>query len=112
METTSSRVLADVEITGSLKFTGGLLFEGKFHNGLIEGDRLVVSEGAQIHGDIVVNDLTSLGRIDGDVAVLERCQLQPSAELHGKLKTARLAMEEGATFCGDIRISQLRGEDA
>ncbi len=110
--TTSSQVLADVEISGSLKFTGGLLFEGTFRDGLIEGDHLVVGQGAEIHADIAVTDLTTFGRIEGDVAVLERCQLRPSAELHGNLKTTRLAMEEGATFNGGVQITRVWGEDA
>ncbi|MBV9127139.1 MAG: polymer-forming cytoskeletal protein [Verrucomicrobia bacterium] len=102
---TSSRILADVEMTGALKFNGGLVFEGIFTKGQIEGDLLIVGAGAQVQANIVVSNLTLLGRIDGEVTVRERCQLRQGSELHGNLKTARLAMEEGATFTGGVQIA-------
>ncbi len=111
MNAPTSQVLSDVEITGSVKFTGGLIFEGKLRSGLIEGDRLVVSEGAEIYGNIVVDNLINLGRIAGDVAVLDRCQLRQGAELLGNLKTARLVMEEGTIFTGGMEIAQVRGDE-
>jgi cytoskeletal protein CcmA (bactofilin family) len=101
-----SRVLADMEVSGSLKFTGGVLFEGKFTGGLIEGDSLVVGETAEIRADIIVGNLTIFGRVDGDVDVSEKCQLRPTAHLYGNLKTQRIAMDEGATFAGGMTISQ------
>ena len=95
-----------MEVSGSLKFTGGVLFEGKFTGGLIEGDSLVVGESAEIRADIIVGNLTIFGRVDGDVDVSEKCQLRPTAHLYGNLKTQRIAMDEGATFAGGMTISQ------
>ena len=95
-----------MELSGALKFSGGLVFEGKFKGGLIEGDALTVGEGAEIRADVLVGNLTIAGRIDGDVEVAERCHLRPTAQLHGNLKTSRLAMDEGATFAGGMQISQ------
>ena len=93
-----------MELSGSLKFSGGLLFEGSFNGGRIEGDTLVVAAGARVEATIVAADVTLFGRVDGDVEVTGRCQLRPSAELYGNLKTPRVAMDEGATFTGSMQI--------
>lgn len=106
MESTNSYVLADVQMSGALKFSGGLLFEGRFEGGLIEGDTLVVGERAQIRADLLVNYLVVAGRVEGDVEVVNRCSLRASAQLHGNLKTGRLSMEDGAIFSGSMQISQ------
>ena len=93
-----------MELSGTLKFSGGMLFEGRFIEGRIEGDTLVVAAGARVSANIVATDITILGRVDGDVEATERCQLRPSAELYGNVKTPRVAMDEGATFTGSMQI--------
>jgi cytoskeletal protein CcmA (bactofilin family) len=107
MSMTSSRVGRDIEITGTLKFKGELLFDGKFNGSTLEGSSLVIAEGAEVHAkSIVVDNLTSSGLVDGDAKVAQRCHLKETAHLQGSLKTFRLAMEDGATFAGALEISK------
>ena len=110
MQTTTSRVLADMELSGTLKFSGGMVFEGRFIGGRIEGDTLVVAAGAHVEANIVADDITLFGRVDGDVEATGRCQLRPSAELYGNLKTPRVGMDEGATFTGSMQIVKSGGK--
>ena len=107
MSTNSSRVGKDIEITGTLKFKGELLFDGKFKGSSVEGSSLVIGEGAEVHAkSIVVENLTSSGIVDGEAKVAQRCSLKATAHLQGSLKTFRLAMEDGATFAGQLEISK------
>jgi cytoskeletal protein CcmA (bactofilin family) len=107
MSMTTSRLGKDIEITGTLKFKGELLFDGKFRGNLVEGSSLVIGEGAEVRAkSIVVENLTSSGLVDGDAAVSQRCLLRETAHLQGSLKTFRLAMEDGATFAGGLEISK------
>ena len=107
MTTTPSRLGKDIEITGSLKFKGELVFEGKFKGNLVEGSSLVVGEGAELHAkSIVLDNLTSSGLVDGEASVSQRCHLKETAHLQGSLKTFRLAMDDGATFAGALEISK------
>lgn len=107
MSTTSSRLGKDIEITGTLRFKGELLFDGKFKGSVVEGSSLVIGDGAEIHSkSIVVDNLTSSGLVDGDAKVSQRCHLKETAHLQGSLKTFRLAMEDGATFAGALEISK------
>ena len=107
MKTNSSRVGKDIEITGTLKFKGELLFDGKFNGVAVEGSALIIGEGAELHAkSIVVDNLTSSGLVDGEAQVSQRCLLKATAHLQGSLKTFRLAMDDGATFAGTLEISK------
>jgi cytoskeletal protein CcmA (bactofilin family) len=107
MSTNPSRVGKDIEITGTMKFKGELIFEGKFRGNLVEGSALVVGDGAELHAkSIVLDNLTSSGLVDGDATVSQRCHLKETAHLQGSLKTFRLAMDDGATFAGALEISK------
>jgi cytoskeletal protein CcmA (bactofilin family) len=105
--TPTSRVAQDVEITGTMKFKGELLFEGKFKGELIEGNDLLIGEGSEVRaGTVRVDNLTNAGLIDGSVEVAARSFLKGTAHLQGSLKTFRLAMDDGATFAGGLVISK------
>jgi cytoskeletal protein CcmA (bactofilin family) len=107
MSTNPSRLGKDVEVTGTLKFKGELIFDGKFKGALIEGNKIIIGEGAEVHGkSIVLDNLTSAGLVDGDAKVAQRCHLKETAHLQGSLKTFRLAMDDGATFAGALEISK------
>ena len=107
MSTNQSRLSKDIEITGTMKFHGELIFEGKFKGDLVQGSSLVIGEGAEVRAkSIIVDNLTSSGLVDGDATVSQRCHLKETAHLQGSLKTFRLAMDDGATFAGALEISK------
>lgn len=103
--TPTSRVAQAVEITGTMKFKGELLFEGRFDGESIEGDDLVIGEHAQIRCAIVrVINFTSAGLVEGNVEVSERAALKGTAHIQGNLSTFRLAMDDGASFSGGLSV--------
>ena len=107
MASPRSELSKDIEITGILKFQGELIFEGKFHGDLIQGNSLIVGQYAEVRAkSIVVENLTSAGLVEGDAKVSARCHLKETAHLQGSLKTFRLAMDDGATFTGGLEISK------
>jgi len=101
---TKSIILNDVEITGSLDFQGELSFDGKIKKGSITGDSLLVEKGAIIDGDVMAESLRLSGRITGNVTVMKKCELSATASLTGDLVSNQLAMEEGATLIGQVRL--------
>ena len=103
----TSVVAREVEITGTMKFKGELLFEGKFTGDAIDGDNLVIGERAEIRAAIVrVKNFTSAGLVEGNVEVSERSMLKGTAHIQGNLSTFRLAMDDGASFSGGLSISK------
>ena len=113
MTVRSSKVAHDVEITGTMKFKGELLFEGKFFGDSIEGDDLVIGEQAEIRAATVhVKNFSSAGLVEGNVEVSERSSLKGTAHIQGNLTTVRLAMDDGATFSGGLSIVKALGGPA
>jgi cytoskeletal protein CcmA (bactofilin family) len=105
--TPTSKITSNVEITGTMKFKGELLFEGKFNGDRIEGNDLVMGEHAEVRAkNLVLDNLTTAGLVEGDADVSARCYLKATAHLQGSLKTFRLAMDDGATFSGGLVISK------
>ena len=99
---------ADVEIKGSIKFQNELTIDGKVEGEIISTGTLTVGENAEIRGEIRTKSATVLGKVHGNITVDERCELKARAVLHGDLKAARLAIEEGATFVGKSEVSPVK----
>jgi len=97
-------ICSDVEMKGSLLFTGEMVFDGTLTGGSIEGEKLVVGEHGKVQANVSASFLTVRGHITGNVDVSERTVLEESSSLHGDLSTARLVMHEGATFFGSSKI--------
>jgi len=109
-EMTKSVLAQDVEITGSLNFKGELSFDGNIKGGDINGSVLTIGEHASVEGNIMANEVTISGVVKGNATVAHRCHLRASAHLNGDLNTARLIMEEGATFIGMSNITPRGGQ--
>jgi cytoskeletal protein CcmA (bactofilin family) len=100
-----SSIQSDVEISGSVLFTGELSFDGQLKDGDIEGEALIAGERARIQGNIKADALLLRGSVTGDVLVAGKCELKGSANLVGSLTTNRLVMDEGATLIGKVEIT-------
>ena len=95
----------DVEIKGSIRFSAELVVDGKIEGEIISDGHLTVGENAEIKGEIKTKSVTVLGKINGNIAVTERCELKTRAHLVGDLKAARVIIEEGATFVGKSEVT-------
>jgi len=96
----------DVEIKGSIKFQQDLSVDGKVEGEISSPNgMLVVGQNAEVRGEIKTKSVTVYGRVHGNITVDERCELKANAQLHGDLKSARLVIEEGATFVGKSEVT-------
>ena len=71
--------------------------------GLVEGEvsasNALIAHGARIQGDIVAEELTVAGRVEGDIYAL-RVKLQGTAHVEGDIYHRSLSMDEHARFEG------------
>ena len=71
--------------------------------GLVEGEvsasNALIAHGARIQGDIVAEELTVAGRVEGDIYAL-RVKLQGTADVEGDIYHRSLSMDEHACFEG------------
>jgi cytoskeletal protein CcmA (bactofilin family) len=96
---------ADVEIKGSIKFQNDLTIDGKVEGEINSAGTLTIGENAEIKGEIKTKSVVVHGRVNGNITVEERCELKGRAILHGDLKAARLAIEDGCTFVGKSEVT-------
>ncbi len=93
-----------VDIQGVMRFTNDLVIDGKIE-GEINGDGvLTVGSNADVRGEIKTRSVIIHGLVHGNVTVVDRCELKGRAQLNGDLKAARLIMDEGATYVGNMEV--------
>jgi cytoskeletal protein CcmA (bactofilin family) len=94
------------EIKGDITFSGGLRIDGKIRGNITaKGDAnstLVLSENAQIIGNVTVPHIISNGSIKGNVRTSERMELQPKAEIAGDIFYKVIEMAMGAVINGGL----------
>ncbi len=94
------------EIKGDITFSGGLRIDGKIRGNIsAKGDAnstLVLSENAQIVGNVNVPHVISNGSIKGNVRATERMELQPKAEISGDVVYKVIEMALGAIINGNL----------
>src|ERR1700756_1195217 len=96
---------SDVEIKGSIKVQKELLISGKVEGEINSDGVLTIGENADIRGEIKTKSITVYGKVQGNITVVERCELKSKSVLQGDLKAARLIIEEGATFIGKSEVT-------
>jgi cytoskeletal protein CcmA (bactofilin family) len=94
------------EIKGDISFSGGLRIDGKIRGNITaKGDAnsvLVLSENAQVIGNVIVPHVISNGLIKGSVRASERVELQPKAEIAGDVYYKVIEMALGAVINGNL----------
>src|SRR3984957_20080462 len=103
---TSKNVLtSDVEVKGTLKFTGELLFEGKLEGEIQTDGILNLGDSAIINGNINAATVVVRGKITGNISAKEKIEIKTKAELFGDIRAAKLVVEEGVTFVGKTEVN-------
>jgi cytoskeletal protein CcmA (bactofilin family) len=100
MNTSKNILSSDVEIKGSLKFSNDLVIDGKIEGEINSDGSLTVGENARVKGEIRTKSCIVFGKVEGNITVLDRCELKTTAELVGDVKAKTLSIEEGAAFMG------------
>ncbi len=100
-------------IEGNITFTGGLRVDGRVRGNVTASDgksgTLVLSEHAQIEGEIRVSHVIINGTVAGPVHAAEHVELQSRANVTGDLYYKTLEMQPGAKVQGNL-ICQNDGE--
>src|SRR5437868_236416 len=96
---------SDVDIKGTLKFSGDLTFDGKLEGDINSEGTLTLGENAVVKGTIDVGSVVVRGKITGNVIAKDKVDLKARTELFGDVRAAKLLMEEGVTFVGKTEVN-------
>ena len=96
---------ADVEIKGSLKFSGELTLEGKLEGEINTDGTLNLGDTAVINGNINAQSVIVRGKVNGNIVAKEKIDIKSKAELFGDIRASKLTIEEGVTFVGKTEVN-------
>jgi cytoskeletal protein CcmA (bactofilin family) len=96
---------SDVEVKGTLKFSGDLTFDGKLDGDVQSEGTLHLGDNAVVKSNISVNSVVVRGKINGNITAREKIDIKTKTELFGDIRSARLVMEEGVTFVGATEVN-------
>lgn len=89
---------------GDLAGTGNYLVHGRVEGSCdIDGD-LVLGPTAHWHGNIAASHVVISGEVVGDVFASAKLELQATARIRGDITSPVIAMAEGASYEGEIRM--------
>ncbi len=95
------------EIVGNISFTDGLRIDGIVNGNILAKDTassmLVISETAQVTGEVVADHIIVNGSVKGPVHARLMLELQPKARIEGDIQYAALEMHQGALITGQLR---------
>ncbi len=93
-------------VNGDIHFAGGLRVDGEVTGSVIadpaKASTLVLSEQAQVHGEISVTHLVVNGRVTGPVQASEYLELQSKAKVTGDVRYKTLEIQLGAIVEGKL----------
>jgi cytoskeletal protein CcmA (bactofilin family) len=94
------------EIKGDIHFTGGLRIDGKIRGNISAQEdgssMLVLSEHAEVTGNVTVPHMIVNGKIDGNVRATERIELQNKGEITGDVSYKVIEIAAGAAINGGL----------
>ena len=96
---------SDVEVKGTLKFSGELTFDGKVDGDITSDGTLNLGDNAVVKGTIDVGSVVVRGKITGNIVAKDKIELKAKTELFGDVRSAKLVIEEGVTFVGKTEVN-------
>ncbi len=97
-------IAASVKVEGDFQSEGNVLIEGVVEGSLKTERDLRVGERARITADVSAANATVAGEVRGNLVVTERLDLEPTARVHGDVRTKVLVVASGATINGKITM--------
>ncbi|HEX2223342.1 MAG TPA: polymer-forming cytoskeletal protein [Thermoanaerobaculia bacterium] len=93
-------------IEGNLRFQTTFRIDGKFTGKIHSDGDLVVGDGGEVEGDLVVGQAFISGTVRGSIRATRRVQITPTGKVFAEIDTASLSIEDGALFEGTCTMNR------
>ena len=94
-----------VTLTGDLCFEGQLIIKGNV-NGVLQGETLVVAEGATVCADVQADSIMVRGRLEGRICAGNTIRVLASGICSGQIICRNLTVEAGGVINAEIACAQ------
>jgi cytoskeletal protein CcmA (bactofilin family) len=98
---TASCIGSGMSIVGKIECNGQAQVFGRIE-GELRASELLISDGAQVEGSVIAQDLTVRGRVKGTIRAV-RVKLQDGAAVEGDIFHRSLSIDENSLFEGSSR---------
>jgi cytoskeletal protein CcmA (bactofilin family) len=98
---TASCIGSDMSIVGTIECKGPAQVFGRIEGELRASD-LLISDGAQVEGSVIAQDVTVCGRVKGTIRAV-RVKLQDGGAVEGDIFHRSLSIDENSLFEGSSR---------
>src|SRR5690348_4501009 len=94
-----------MQVKGEISGNEDLKLDGEVEGSVsVGGFRLTVGPSAHLKADIVAREAMISGEVNGNIRAYDRIEITKNASIVGDVNTARIVIEEGAYFNGDVEI--------
>jgi cytoskeletal protein CcmA (bactofilin family) len=105
MGNSTSYLGPSMQVKGEISGNEDLKLDGKVEGSVsLGGFRLTVGPSAHLKADIVAREAMISGEVNGNIRAYDRIEITKNASIVGDVNTARIVIEEGAYFNGDVEI--------
>jgi len=91
---------------GQLNVKGTLRVDGTVE-GQLDADYVILSETAEVKGEIKAKKIIIGGKIDGNARAQELVEIKSKGKVLGDIFTAKLTIIEGAEFNGKVEMKKV-----
>lgn len=93
------------DIKGDIKSVGDIRIDGSLIGNLNTKGKVVIGPTGKVTGEIICKNSEVSGIIEGKIVVSQLLNLKASSKIFGDIATSKLAIEPGARFTGNCKMS-------
>ena len=102
MAETTCNIGKSVTVVGNITGDEDLIVQGRVQGDVTLSTHLTVEAGGVLEGNVEAESLTVYGTVEGDIRAAERVSMGGEAKVLGDITTARINIEQGALFRGQV----------
>ncbi|MCR5791518.1 MAG: polymer-forming cytoskeletal protein [Lachnospiraceae bacterium] len=99
-------ISADTRIDGSVTTENSIRLSGTVNGNVSTKGFLIVGNGASVTGNITAESVIVAGRVEGDLNIADKVNIESTGEVYGDIVTKRLLIDEDSIFSGKCTMKR------
>jgi cytoskeletal protein CcmA (bactofilin family) len=96
-----------VALKGELSGREDVCIDGEFEGQIrVSGAGVTIGVNGRVTAEVQADEIVVEGRFEGSLRARHRVVIRRTSHVTGDIETQRLAIEEGAVFCGRVEMAQ------
>ena len=97
---------SSTSVKGTLTSSGALRIDGQFDGEITTSADIIVGEAGRVTATVGAKNALIAGAVTGNMVIVDKLELLPTAKVVGDLKVGSLIIGEGAIFKGNCEMRQ------